>query len=48
MRMRVLLFSLVLCLWGHFTFAQKPNSTIKFTEVWVWEYENADGKKGEI
>lgn len=48
MRMRVLLFSLVLCFLGHFTSAQKPNSTIKFTEVWVWEYENADGKKGEM
>ncbi|MCW5915204.1 MAG: hypothetical protein KIT66_11430 [Chitinophagaceae bacterium] len=45
---RVLLFSLVLCFWGHFTSAQKTSSSINFTEVWVWEYENADGKKGEM
>jgi len=45
---RILLFSLMLCFWSHFTSAQKTGSSINFTEVWVWEYVNADGKKGEM
>ncbi|MEZ4890815.1 MAG: hypothetical protein R2779_09795 [Crocinitomicaceae bacterium] len=32
----------------YFSSAQKTSSTIKFSEVWVWEYVNIDGKKGEM
>ncbi len=48
MRTKILLSSLLLCFWGLSSAAQKTSSTINFTEVWVWEYENLDGKKGEM
>lgn len=48
MEKRVLLFILALCFWVNFSSAQKTSSTINFTEVWVWEYVNIDGKKGKM
>ena len=48
MEKRGLLFILALCFGCTFSSAQKTSSTIKFSEVWVWEYVNIDGKKGEM